>query len=279
MQVLTSTKELSQRLEPARMNGKRIGFVPTMGALHEGHLSLIKFALEKTDQVVLSIFVNPTQFNNPSDLANYPRMLEADLQMLVNLPEVLVFHPSVNEVYPEDDSFLPIDLNGMDKVMEGQFRPGHFEGVVHVVNNLFRMVEPTDAFFGLKDFQQLAIIRHMTSILQLPTVIHACPTIRNHDGLALSSRNMLLSNEQQNEALILSQTLEFVRKNKDNFSPEELRALAVEHFQSGSLKLEYLEMVDASTLKPLTDFWTQASVCCIAAYCGQVRLIDNMILQ
>jgi pantoate--beta-alanine ligase len=279
MQVFTSINELSRLLDQLRGKGRRIGFVPTMGALHEGHLSLIDMAFRKTDLVVISIFVNPTQFNNPEDLANYPRMIEADLQALKDFSNLVVYHPAVNEVYPENDSFSPIDLGGMDEVMEGKFRPGHFKGVVHVVHNLFRMIQPTDAFFGLKDFQQVAIIRHMTSTFRLPIEIHACPTIRNADGLALSSRNMLLNEEQRNQALILFQVLTFVRKNKNNYTPQEIKGVAIECFHQGSLELEYLEIADAVSLQPLTNSWADESVCCIAAFCGEVRLIDNMLID
>lgn len=279
MQVCTSVKELSALLDQSRNKGQSIGFVPTMGALHEGHLSLINRASQQNDIVVVSIFVNPTQFNNPADLANYPRMIDADLQILKKFNELVVFHPAVDEVYPENDSFLPIDLGGMDEVMEGQFRPGHFKGVVHVVHNLFRMIQPTDAFFGLKDFQQVSIISHMTKTYGFPIQIHPCPTIRNNDGLALSSRNMRLSENQLKEALILFQTLDFVRKNKSSYSPEKLKKMAIHFFRNSTLQLEYLEIVDVETLKPLTAEWTKDAACCIAAYCGQVRLIDNILLN
>jgi pantoate--beta-alanine ligase len=203
-------------------------------------------------------------------------MLEDDVTLLNSVGDVYVFAPSIDEIYPENDSFVPLDLEGIDTVLEGQFRPGHFQGVVHVVRNLFQIVQPTKAFFGLKDFQQVAVIRLMVKKLNIPVDIVACPTLRSENGLALSSRNLRLSEEQRENALIIYRTLKMIDALKDKFSPTETRLKAIEFFQHGKLELEYLEIVDSSSLQTLTDHWVDGATCCIAAYCGDVRLIDNM---
>jgi pantoate--beta-alanine ligase len=270
--------ELQNTLKEARNSSKRIGFVPTMGALHEGHLRLIQRAIDENDFVVISIFVNPTQFNNQEDLLHYPRTLEKDLYLLqTNCKNYLVFNPEIIEIYPKDDNFQPIQLGHLEKVLEGKFRPGHFQGVVHVVHNLFKIVQPDKAYFGQKDFQQLAIIRFMTKSFGFPTEIIACDTLREENGLAMSSRNLRLSESEKAEALIIWETLNFVRENKTVYSPSELKAKAILFFGKGNLKLEYLEIVQAENLSEVTD-WGEATVCCIAAYCGNVRLIDNLLL-
>lgn len=279
MKVYNTSSEIKEEIGKLKNQGKSIGFVPTMGALHSGHLSLVKKAIEEMDCVVVSIFVNPTQFNNQTDLLKYPRMLEADVELLKTVGDVLVFAPSFEEVYPENDSFEPIDLEGRDSVLEGQFRPGHFQGVVHVVRNLFLIVEPDKAFFGLKDFQQVAIIKIMVEKLKLPVRIVACPTSRAANGLALSSRNMRLNDKEKEDSLVIYKTLSYLNELIKDHSPSEAKARAIEFFKKGKLELEYLEIVDGDSLKPLTDHWTKQATCCIAAYCGEVRLIDNSQLS
>jgi pantoate--beta-alanine ligase len=277
--VYTTQNSLKSALDPERISGKRIGFVPTMGALHEGHLELVKCALKECSTVVVSIFVNPTQFNNASDLEKYPRTPQKDIELLTNLGEIKILLPSVEEIYTTNDSFPGVDISELDSVLEGKFRPGHFEGVVHVVYNLFEIVQPDKAYFGLKDFQQVAVIREMVTQLHLPVEIIACPTRREANGLALSSRNMRLSTNEREDALIIFQTLNFISSIKKDCSPEETRKLGLDYFSKGKLELEYLEIVDGKTLKRLTDSWVDGAVCCIAAFCGQVRLIDNMQLD
>lgn len=270
--------ELQNMLNELKKSSKSIGFVPTMGALHEGHMRLVHRAAEENDCVVVSIFVNPTQFNNKEDLLHYPRTLEKDLILLdENCNKCIVFSPEVSEIYPKDDDFQAIDLEHFDKVLEGKFRPGHFAGVVHVVHNLFKIISPNKAYFGQKDFQQLAIIRFMTKKYGFPIEIVACETLRETDGLAMSSRNMRLNNDEKVDALIIWKTLNFVRENKLNFSPEILNHKAVKFFEKGKLNLEYLEIVNAENLNKTKD-WKEPTVCCIAAYCGNVRLIDNLLL-
>ena len=277
--VYDSSSALRNALENYRNSGLQIGFVPTMGALHEGHLSLVNTAIAQCDIVVVSIFVNPTQFNNAADLEKYPRMLDKDLELLGDNEKIIVFAPDYSEVYPEGEQFLGIDLGGLDDLMEGTFRPGHFQGVVHVVRNLFRIVEPHKAFFGLKDFQQVAIIKKMVQQLRLPLEIVSCPTHREKTGLAMSSRNMLLSEAEKESALIIPNTLFKARELKKNHTPTEVVELCRSYFSNGKLELEYMEIIDGDSLQPLGNQWTTNAVMCIAAYCGPVRLIDNMELN
>ncbi len=276
MNVCTDRTSMHALLEEARLSNQMIGFVPTMGALHEGHLALVQKAMEETPVVVVSIFVNPTQFNNPSDLEAYPRTVESDLAALSKFPNCILFIPSVDEIYPETDDFRPMDLGLLDQVMEGANRPGHFAGVVHVVHNLFRIIRPNKAFFGKKDYQQLAVIRLMTASYNLPVQIVACDTVRNASGLALSSRNMRLSATELEESLVLYKTLLKVQEWSTSLSPSETKLKAEEYFSHATLRLEYIEISDAASLAPLSTHWTLTAVCCIAAWCGDVRLIDNL---
>jgi pantoate--beta-alanine ligase len=277
IQLIHKKEELTTILGNLKSACKTIGFVPTMGALHQGHKALVDRASKENDLVVISIFVNPTQFNNKEDLALYPRTLEADLDLLKSVKNALVFVPSVSDIYPENTSFKPFDLGNLDKVMEGKHRPGHFDGVVHVVHNLFEIVTPNKAYFGQKDFQQLAVIRKMNAHYNFPIEIIACETLREVSGLALSSRNMRLSQQEKKDALIIWQTLLFVKENQSKFLPKELITKAYEFFNSGNLILEYLDIVEVESLKN-TESWENSTVCCIAAYCGKVRLIDNLLL-
>ena len=275
--VYTTAHVLSSVISTAKKTGD-VGFVPTMGALHEGHLSLVKKALEENLLVVVSIFVNPTQFNNASDLSNYPRTLDTDLELLSVFDSVIVYAPSVEDIYPKHDFFEPIDLGDLDTRLEGAFRPGHFQGVVHVVRNLFHIVQPHRVYFGEKDFQQLAVIRRMVKLLHFSIEIISCPTYRSKNGLALSSRNMRLSDQGRTDALIISDTLNYMKGLGHDHTPSKVMELGVAHFSAGKLTLEYLEIVDADSLMKLTDEWTDRTVCCIAAYCDDVRLIDNLAM-
>jgi len=276
MNVFYTRKSLIDAINLEKSLDKSIGFVPSMGALHEGHLALVKEALKEVDRVVVSIFVNPTQFNNSGDLEKYPRMLETDINLLNSVGDVIIFAPEYSEVYPENDTYEPFDMEGLDRVLEGKFRSGHFEGVAHVVWNLFQIVQPDKAFFGLKDFQQVAVIKLMVKKLDLPIEIIACPTRRNSNGLALSSRNLRLTEQERVDALIIYKTLVFVKSLKLKFTPVEAKLQDIDFFNKGKLKLEYLEIVEDETLTPLTDSWAEKSTCCIAAFCGDVRLIDNI---
>ncbi len=258
--------------------GKRIGFVPTMGALHAGHLSLVKRADDECDLVVLSIFVNPTQFNNAEDLKNYPRNIERDLELIAQIKsDVIVFNPGEREIYPENYAVEPIDLGKLDDLLEGKFRPGHFTGVVEVVRRLFEIVKPNRAYFGLKDFQQVAIIRLMTKFYELPVEIVPCEIVREESGLAMSSRNERLSDAQRNDALIIYQALRKAKEMIHSHEIAEITETIEEMFRKSSLELEYFDIVNPETLESLSNAEKGAHAC-IAAHCGEVRLIDNMQL-
>jgi pantoate--beta-alanine ligase len=258
-------------------NTRSIGVVPTMGALHVGHLSLIDRALEENDLVVVTIFVNPKQFNNPKDLENYPRVPENDLSLLSAYKRVVVCMPEENDVYPEKDPYQQVSLGLLDSVLEGEFRPGHFAGVAHVVHNLIYFIKAQSAYFGLKDIQQLSVIRRMVVETQLPVKVVPCETVRDESGMALSSRNLLLSKDNYRDASIIFKTLDFVRKNTKVEPSEEVKKKALKLFNSGSLRLEYLEIVNQNTFEPYKNGEVDGA-CCIAAYCNGVRLIDNVLL-
>lgn len=279
MEKFNTIEEIQDKIKTLKSIGKSIGFVPTMGALHEGHISLVEQAKSRCDIVVVSIFVNPTQFNNASDLAKYPRTIDSDVALLSNHQVDFVFSPSAEEIYPKNYSSPSIDLGILDKVMEGEFRPGHFQGVVEVVKRLFEIVQPDEAFFGQKDFQQVAVIRYMTNYFHLPVRIIECPIIRSQKGLALSSRNMRLSDEEKEDALVIYNTLEFAKNNVQQYTPIEMMVLCTEKINAAGLKTEYVEIVHPTTLETLTDTWVAGAVCCVVAYCGDVRLIDNMVLN
>jgi len=277
MEVVKTVSELRKAIESQHKNNASIGFVPTMGALHQGHLSLVEKAGRESDFVVVSIFVNPTQFNNKADLERYPRDLELDLKLLEHSDCKLVFAPDVEEMYPEPDT-RKFDFGSLETVMEGEFRPGHFNGVAQVVSKFFDMVTPDKAFFGLKDFQQLAIINKMTIMLNYPIEIVPCPIIRETDGLAMSSRNMLLSSEQRENATLISQTLfEAVRLAKSK-TVEEVKKWVVETIDKNEfLETEYFEIVDDTELFPIENWEAKVNkIGCIAVHCGKVRLIDNV---
>ncbi len=255
-----------------------IGLVPTMGALHSGHLSLVEKAVGEVDVVVLTIFVNPKQFNKKSDLKSYPKNIEKDIDTLSRFPELLVCIPDAESVYPDADGYSAVELNVLDEVLEGKYRPGHFQGVAHVVHNLFSFIEPDKAYFGLKDAQQFAVIKAMVQQSGLETELVACKTIRSPEGLALSSRNSRLNEQEKEKALIIYNTLLFVSENKNSYPLSELKEKAVHYFQKGELRLEYLDIVHADTFESLTRVMENETICCIAAYCGEVRLIDNICL-
>lgn len=279
IQVFEHIKPLQEYLANAVDAGGSIGFVPTMGALHEGHLSLIRASKKENDLTVCSIFVNPTQFNDPNDLKKYPRNFDADLAMLKKEACDVVFHPGVEEMYPGAPA-EKFDFGELERVMEGAHRPGHFNGVATVVRRLFEIVRPHRAYFGLKDYQQLVIIHKMTKELNLPVEIVPCDIVREKNGLAMSSRNQLLSDAEKKQAELLYKTLKSV-KNKSGFaSIAEIKDLVSMQFRKAkNTKLEYFEIVDLYTLKPL-NAWTDSMqvIACIAAYVGKVRLIDNIII-
>jgi len=280
MEVLKTVKEVQDKVTSLRSQGKTIGFVPTMGALHEGHLSLVKQCIADNDICIVSIFVNPTQFNNKEDLVKYPRNLEKDSQYLAEAGVNFIFAPLEKEIYPEPDT-RQFDFGQIDKVMEGVHRPGHFNGVAQVVSRLFDIVKPDKAYFGEKDFQQLAIIREMVKQLNLPVQIVAMPIVREASGLALSSRNERLTSKQKEVAVNISKTLSESKKWMDNLSVKQVINKVTDTLNSfDELDVEYYEIADGYTLQSVKD-WKEADyiVGCIAVFCGDVRLIDNIIYK
>ena len=277
MKVIHTIKDLQAELSVLKAQGKNVGLVPTMGALHAGHASLVKRSVNENEVTVVSVFVNPTQFNDKNDLVKYPRTLDADCKLLEACGATYAFAPSVEEMYPEPDtrqfSYAPLDT-----VMEGAFRPGHFNGVCQIVSKLFEAVKPHRAYFGEKDFQQLAIIREMVRQMQFDLEIVGCPIVREEDGLALSSRNARLSAEERENALKISQTLFKSRTFAATHTVSETLKFVEDAIAAvQGLRLEYFEIVDGNTLQKV-DNWNQTSyvVGCITVFCGDVRLIDNI---
>ena len=277
MKVIHTIKDLQAELSGLKAQGKKVGLVPTMGALHAGHASLVKRSVNENEVTVVSVFVNPTQFNDKNDLVKYPRTLDADCKLLEACGATYAFAPSVEEMYPEPDtrqfSYAPLDT-----VMEGAFRPGHFNGVCQIVSKLFEAVKPHRAYFGEKDFQQLAIIREMVRQMQFDLEIVGCPIVREEDGLALSSRNARLSAEERENALKISQTLFKSRTFAATHTVGETLKFVEDAIAAVlGLRLEYFEIVDGNTLQKVGN-WDQTSyaVGCITVFCGDVRLIDNI---
>ncbi|SHJ35032.1 pantoate--beta-alanine ligase [Tangfeifania diversioriginum] len=278
MKLVKTNNELQEKLAILRKNGA-IGFVPTMGALHSGHLSLVEAAMKENNGVVVSIFVNPTQFNDANDLKRYPRNLEADLKMLEPTGCDLVFAPEPDEIYPKPDT-RKFDFGEMEQVMEGAHRPGHFNGVAQVVSKLFELVNPDRAYFGQKDFQQVAIINKLVSMLDMDIEIVPCPIVREESGLAMSSRNELLNSEERQNAALIYKTLSAAKKQTHEKSVYELKKWVTETINKNPfLDVEYFEVVDEENLKPVEN-WSgnTKKVGCIAVFCGQIRLIDNIEL-
>ena len=277
MKLVNTAQELQAEIQHLA-KGNTVGFVPTMGALHKGHISLVKQAVSENPVVVVSIFVNPTQFNDPNDLERYPRTLKNDMKLLEPTGCSIVFAPNANEVYPEPDK-RKFNFGILEQVMEGKHRPGHFNGVAQVVSRLFDMVKPTKAYFGLKDFQQLAIVKNMVKQLQLPVEIVPCAIIREESGLAMSSRNELLTEEQRKNAAVISETLFKAKELKAQKSVQEITDWVTETINKNPfLDVEYFEIVDDAQLQPVKN-WDEDStkVGCVAVYCGKIRLIDNIV--
>ena len=279
MEIVKTIKALNEKLFSARNSGKSIGLVPTMGALHAGHASLIRRSVSENDITVVSDFVNPTQFNDQNDLLRYPRTFEADSQLVEAIGADYIFYPSVEEMYPEADtrtfSYPPID-----SVMEGPRRPGHFNGVCQIVSKLFYAVNPDRAYFGEKDFQQIAVIKAMVADLKIPVTICPCPIVREADGLALSSRNALLSADERNLAVNISKILFASKEFALAHTVDETLAFVVDSINAHEgLEVEYYEIVDGDSLQKVSSWNDSESIVgCITVYCGQlpVRLIDNI---
>lgn len=278
METITNSEELRRALGSRDRSG--IGFVPTMGALHAGHRSLVERARRECATVVVSVFVNPTQFNDKTDLKNYPRTPEADLRLLEEVGADYVFMPSVEEVYPEPDT-RTFDFGMIDKVMEGATRPGHFNGVAQVVSRLFDLVKPAKAYFGEKDFQQIAVIREMVRQLRIPVEIIPCPIVRGEDGLALSSRNTLLDTDHRTAAPYIYKVLKAAVEKSHQTTPDQLAAWVTAQVESNPLlKVIYFQVVDAATMQRVRT-WEESPAIqgCIAVQAGDIRLIDNIKLR
>lgn len=279
MFLIETVRELHKKLSELKAEGT-VGFVPTMGALHAGHISLVNRAVAENNVVVASIFVNPTQFNDPQDLEKYPRTLENDLKLIENTGCKVVFVPSVKEVYPVADT-RKFNFGSLETIMEGKHRPGHFNGVAQVVSKLFEMVQPDKAYFGLKDFQQLAVIKYLVRQLQIPVEIVPCPIVREKSGLAMSSRNELLSPEERKNAAVISETLFMANELSSEKSVQELTKWMEDNINKNPyLTVEYVEIVDDEKLQPVKN-WNEKNtkVGCVAVYCGKVRLIDNIVFN
>jgi len=277
MEIIDNKNSLQNILKDLKKQGSSVGFVPTMGALHEGHLSLIKRSNKENNITVVSIFVNPTQFNDQEDYKRYPRIISDDIKKLERVKCDFLFTPTKEEMYPEEDK-REFDFGNLDKVMEGAHRPGHFRGVALIVSKLFEIVNPHKAYFGEKDFQQVAIIKHLTKQLDFDIDIISCPIVREEDGLAMSSRNTLLSEDQRKNVSLISKILfESVNKMK-LVSLSETKDWVIRKINENPfLKVEYFEIVDSESLEPIMD-WNQSNniTGCIAVHVGNIRLIDNI---
>lgn len=279
MQIIETVSELLTFVEHCKERGVKTGLVPTMGALHEGHLSLVRRSRQDNDITIVSLFVNPVQFNNPEDLRTYPRKPEEDFKLLAKEGVDVVFAPAVEEIYPENfNKERKFNLGKVAEVMEGIHRPGHFQGVALVVNRLFELCRPTRAYFGMKDFQQIAVIREMIRTEGLDVEIVACPIVREESGLALSSRNTLLEPSQRREAAAIHHTLKESLDFSKNHSVQDTKEFVTKTLDGrDGFKVEYFEIVDGETLLPVEE-WTEAKyvVGCITVYVGKIRLIDNI---
>ena len=277
MEAIYKKTQLTALIEKLKKEGKKVGFVPTMGALHEGHISLVKACKKENDIAIVSVFVNPTQFNDKEDLKRYPRTIDKDTDLLERNGCDYVFVPSVEEIYPEEDT-RKFDFGYIETVMEGAKRPGHFNGVGQVVSRLFDIVKPHRAYFGMKDFQQIAIIKNMVKQLHYDLEIIPCPIVREADGLAMSSRNTLLEPEYRNNAPEIHKVLQAASSLTSKMNVEEVKSWVIQEINKNAyLEVEYFEIVDDTELRPIQN-WNErkVKVGCIAVYAGKIRLIDNI---
>jgi pantoate--beta-alanine ligase len=281
MLLFKKVSDLQQYLSSVKKKGGNIGFVPTMGALHKGHTSLVGISKQENTCTVVSIFVNPTQFNDKKDLEKYPRPIEKDIELLSLVHCDVLFLPSVDEIYPVGlDTKVNVDIGDLDKVLEGKFRPGHFDGMMQVVNRLINIVNPQNLYMGQKDFQQFTIVRHMLQKLESKVLLSVCPTLREADGLAMSSRNIRLSEENRSLAPLLFSCLCYVLDTIESTKIETLKNEAAKRLIDAGTKLEYFDIVDGSTLKPITVYdKSKEVVALVATWLGDVRLIDNIIIN
>lgn len=281
MIILKTVEEVKKTTELLKKEGKIIGFVATMGALHEGHLALVRQSVKDNNITFCSIYVNPTQFNNPEDFDNYPNTIENDKYLLKNVDCNYLFLPDFKEMYP-NASILKFNFGALETDMEGKHRPGHFNGVALIISKFFNIIQPDNAYFGQKDLQQLAIIKQLTKDLSFPVSIHSCPTLRESNGLAMSSRNQRLSEKDRKKASKIYESLILTKKiieKNNSINHQSILKEVTSLLQSTSIKLEYLEIVDTNTLQPVNKLSENNKIAiCIAAFLGNVRLIDNIIL-
>lgn len=281
MRLFKKVQDLRHHINDLTNSKYTIGFVPTMGALHAGHLSLVERAKVKNDFVVVSIFVNPTQFNESSDLKTYPRTPIADMTKLLKAQCDFLFYPTSDDIYPKGlDTSVNVDFGILDKVMEGEHRPGHFVGVAQVVKRLLEIVQPTRLYLGQKDFQQFTILKHMVKTLEMDVKMVRCPIVREEDGLAMSSRNVRLTPEHRAAAPLIRKVLLQARDMAGSHSPAAIKQICFDKLSTKELKPEYVEIVDRLTLTPLDEEFdfVRSAVACVAVWAGDVRLIDNIIL-
>jgi len=279
LKIFRTRAEVHTYLEQLKLEGNTIGFVPTMGALHQGHLSLIDAAGEKSDVVVCSIFVNPTQFNDKKDLENYPRPIEDDVQKLEGANCDVLFLPEVGEMYNSKDKWH-IELSNLDNILEGEIRPGHYQGVTQIVKKLFDIIQPNYAFFGQKDFQQFVVISYMVKKLGVNVQLIMCPIIREKDGLAMSSRNVYLSTEDRQNALSLHRTLTIAKEDFRNLSISQVKTNAVDYLsKAAGINVEYFELYSTNTFEPASSKQTENIIALVAVRVGKIRIIDNMLLS
>lgn len=277
MKTFATRENLHNYLAERRLSGKTIGFVPTMGALHNGHISLLQYAKTQTDEVVCSIFVNPTQFNDPKDLEKYPRPIQSDTEKLAAAGCDILFNPTVAEMYSANETWH-LDVGPLEHLLEGASRPGHYQGVMQVVSKLFNIVQPDMAFFGQKDYQQFLVVNKMVHQLQMPVTMVMCPIVREADGLAMSSRNIRLNAEERQRALVLSKALNLIKEQYAQHTHAELKQLATQLISAEpDVELDYFEIADGDTLQPAQPS-SQKVVALVAAKVGSIRLIDNVIL-
>ena len=281
MIVFKRKQDIQAKISSLKNKGKTIGFVPTMGALHEGHLSLIKASRQATDITICSIFVNPTQFNDPNDFEKYPVTIEADILKLTEACTDILFLPPVSEIYPEGTGALRhYNIGQLETALEGQYRPGHFQGVCNVVHRLFTIITPDKSFFGQKDYQQCMVIQKLVELKNLPVEIVIYPTVRETSGLAMSSRNMRLSFQDKEKAIAIYRSLIFIKENQRQIRIEDLQQKALQMLlDAGFEKIDYVSICDAKTLQPLAEITdSDKAVALVAAFLNGVRLIDNMLL-
>ncbi|HLK30596.1 MAG TPA: pantoate--beta-alanine ligase [Puia sp.] len=281
MVLFKKADDLRHYLEQKKKQGLNVGFVPTMGALHAGHISLITTAKSISDITVCSIFVNPTQFNDPKDFEKYPSTIEQDILFLEKNKTDVLFLPSVQEIYPDGSANLEhYDLGYLETILEGKYRPGHFQGVCQVMSRLLKLVMPQHLFMGQKDYQQCMVVKKLIELINLKTIFHTCPTMREIDGLAMSSRNMRLNEEERKNAVAIYEALIYIKKNISSITIDKLIEHAKSILEKNNFRIDYVEIADAGTLQ-LKDAYSgkEKLVALVAAFQNQVRLIDNMIIS